>query len=96
MNVPGNVGIALGLTLLAGLSTGIGSALAYFIRGPKVVYLSFSLGLSAGVMVYLSFINLRISPAGPSGLRPRTAHFQHIPGVNGRLYLHRCPLGKPG
>jgi ZIP family zinc transporter len=58
MDAPGNVGIALGLTLLAGLSTGIGSTIAYFIRRPKIVYLSFSLGLSAGVMVYVSFMEL--------------------------------------
>lgn len=54
----GNVGIALALTLVAGLSTGIGSAIAYFIRRPKIVYLSFSLGLSAGVMIYVSFMEL--------------------------------------
>jgi len=54
----GNVGIALALTLVAGLSTGIGSAIAYFIRRPKIVYLSFSLGLSAGVMIYVSFVEL--------------------------------------
>ncbi|MBN1509613.1 MAG: zinc transporter ZupT [Sedimentisphaerales bacterium] len=53
-----NVAVALGLTMLAGLSTGIGSAIAYFIRRPKVVYLSFSLGLSAGVMIYVSFVEL--------------------------------------
>lgn len=53
-----NVGIALALTLVAGLSTGIGSAIAYFIRHPRVVYLSFSLGLSAGVMIYVSFMEL--------------------------------------
>ena len=53
-----NVGIALALTLVAGLSTGIGSAIAYFIRRPKIVYLSFSLGLSAGVMIYVSFVEL--------------------------------------
>jgi ZIP family zinc transporter len=58
MDAPGNVGIALGLTLLAGLSTGIGSAIAYFIRRPKIVYLSFSLGVSGGVMVYVSFMEL--------------------------------------
>jgi ZIP family zinc transporter len=53
-----NVGIALALTLVAGLSTGIGSAIAYFIKHPKVIYLSFSLGLSAGVMIYVSFVEL--------------------------------------
>jgi ZIP family zinc transporter len=53
-----NIGIALLFTTVAGLSTGIGSAIAYFIRTPKMVYLSFSLGLSAGVMVYVSFMEL--------------------------------------
>ncbi len=52
------VGIALGLTLLAGLSTGIGSAIAYFIRRPKIIYLAFALGLSGGVMIYVSFMEL--------------------------------------
>jgi len=54
----GNFGIALLLTLLAGASTGIGSAIAYFIRKPKPTFLSFSLGLSAGVMIYTSFVEL--------------------------------------
>jgi ZIP family zinc transporter len=58
MDASGNVAVALGLTLLAGLSTGIGSTIAYFIRRPKIIYLSFSLGLSAGVMVYVSFMEL--------------------------------------
>lgn len=54
----GNVGIALGLTLIAGLSTGIGSAIAYFIKRPKIVYLAFALGLSGGVMIYISFMEM--------------------------------------
>ena len=53
-----HVGTALILTTLAGLSTGIGSAIAYFIKKPKMQYLSFSLGFSAGVMVYISFMEL--------------------------------------
>jgi len=58
MDTSGHVTVALGLTLLAGLSTGIGSTIAYFIRRPKIAYLSFSLGLSAGVMIYVSFVEL--------------------------------------
>ena len=58
MELPSNVIIALLLTTIAGLSTGIGSTIAYFIRRPKTSYLSFSLGLSAGVMIYVSFIEL--------------------------------------
>ncbi len=53
-----NVEIALLLTVIAGLSTGIGSAIAYFIKKPKMIYLSFSLGFSAGVMIYVSFVEL--------------------------------------
>jgi len=58
MDVSGNIGWALLLTVIAGLSTGIGSAIAYFIKKPKIAYLSFSLGLSAGVMIYISFMEL--------------------------------------
>jgi ZIP family zinc transporter len=50
--------VALALTVFAGLSTGIGSAIAYLIRKPKITYLSFSLGFSAGVMIYVSFLEL--------------------------------------
>ena len=46
------------LTLIAGLSTGIGSAIAFFFKRPKMSYLAFALGLSAGVMIYVSFIEL--------------------------------------
>lgn len=58
MNISENVIPALLLTAVAGLSTGIGSAIAYFIRKPKVIYLSVSLGFSAGVMIYISFMEL--------------------------------------
>ena len=52
------VGYAFLLTILAGLSTGIGSLIAFFIRKPKTSYLSFSLGFSGGVMLYISFMEL--------------------------------------
>ena len=53
-----DVWIAFGLTMVAGLSTGIGSAVALFIRRPNRGVLSFALGLSAGVMTYVSFMEL--------------------------------------
>jgi len=56
--MPNNVSFALLLALLAGLSTGIGSIIAYFIRKPKGWQLSLILGFSAGVMVYISFAEL--------------------------------------
>ena len=58
MIIPENVSIALLLTSIAGLSTGIGSAIAYFIKKPKMGYLSFFLGFSSGVMIYISFVEL--------------------------------------
>ncbi len=54
----GAVGFAFLLTILAGLSTGVGSAIAFAIRKPRPGYLSFALGFSAGAMVYVSFVEL--------------------------------------
>ena len=53
-----NLAFAFLLTVLAGLSTGIGSLIAYLIRVPKYSYLALMLGFSAGVMVYISFTEL--------------------------------------
>jgi len=53
-----NLPFALLLTTLAGLSTGIGSTIAFFIRTPKYSYLAVALGFSAGVMIYISFTEL--------------------------------------
>ncbi len=58
MEFPQHIIFAFLLTLFAGLSTGIGSLIAYFIKKPRMIYLSFSLGFSAGVMIYVSFIEL--------------------------------------
>lgn len=46
------------LTLGAGLATGIGSALAFLAHHTNKRLLSFSLGLSGGVMIYVSFVEL--------------------------------------
>ena len=44
--------------LFAGLSTGIGGAIAFFTKKTNTKFLSVALGFSAGVMVYISFGNL--------------------------------------
>ena len=49
---------AFGLTLFAGLSTGIGSAIAFFAKRTNTKFLSISLGFSAGVMIYVSFVEI--------------------------------------
>lgn len=49
---------AFGLTCFAGLSTGVGSALAFFTKHTNVRFLSVALGFSAGVMIYVSMIEI--------------------------------------
>ncbi len=51
---------AFGLTLFAGLSTGIGSAIAFFSNRTNTRFLSASLGFSAGVMIYVSMIEILV------------------------------------
>jgi ZIP family zinc transporter len=53
-----NVLFAFSLTLLAGLSTGIGSVLAIFTKKSNYKFLSISLGFSAGVMIYVSMVEI--------------------------------------
>ena len=52
------VGFAFGLTLFAGLATGIGSAIAFFAKRTNTGFLSLALGFSAGVMIYVSFVEI--------------------------------------
>ncbi|MFC1524212.1 zinc transporter ZupT [Thermodesulfobacteriota bacterium] len=53
-----NVLFAFGLTAFAGLSTGIGSAIAFFSKRTNRSFLSIALGFSAGVMIYVSFVEI--------------------------------------
>lgn len=50
-----NILIAFLLTLFAGLATAIGGLVVYFAKRTNTKFLSFSLGLSAGVMILVSF-----------------------------------------
>lgn len=52
------VAFAFLLTLFAGLSTGIGSAIAFFAKKTNTKFLSVSLGFSAGVMIYVSMVEI--------------------------------------
>lgn len=62
-----NVLLAFALTLFAGLSTGIGSAIAFLTKKTNKKFLSLSLGFSAGVMIYVSFVE--IFPTAQEALR---------------------------
>ncbi|GAK58555.1 zinc uptake transporter [Candidatus Vecturithrix granuli] len=50
--------IAFGLTVFAGISTGIGSILAFTAKRTDYRFLSVATGFSAGVMLYLSFVEI--------------------------------------
>lgn len=50
--------LAFSLTLFAGLATGIGSLIAFFAKGTNYKFLSGALGFSAGVMLYVSFVEI--------------------------------------
>ncbi|MGG0658210.1 zinc transporter ZupT [Rummeliibacillus pycnus] len=54
----GSVLYALGLTLFAGLATGVGSLIAFFTSRTNTKFLSFALGFSAGVMIYVSLVEI--------------------------------------
>ena len=49
---------AFGLTLFAGLATGVGSAIAFFAKTTNTRFLSIALGFSAGVMIYVSMVEI--------------------------------------
>jgi len=46
------------LTLFAGLSTAIGGIIAFHKKATSKKFLAFALGLSAGVMIYVSFVEI--------------------------------------
>jgi len=50
--------LALLMSLLAGLSTSIGSFIAFFMKRPSPKFISFIMGFSAGVMILISFLEL--------------------------------------
>ncbi len=53
-----NVAFALGLTLFAGMATGVGSLIAFAAKRTDYRFLSVSTGFSAGVMLYVSFVEI--------------------------------------
>jgi len=66
--------LAFLLTLFAGLSTGVGSILALVTKKTNTRFLSLALGFSAGVMIYVSmveiFVKAKDALVGVLGVRP--------------------------
>lgn len=56
--VDSTVIFALSLTVMAGLATGVGSVIALFAKTTNTKFLAGSLGFSAGVMIYVSMIEI--------------------------------------
>lgn len=50
--------LAISLTIIAGLSTGIGGLVAFTTFASRKQFLSLSLGFSAGVMLFVSFVEI--------------------------------------
>ncbi|MCC8198188.1 MAG: zinc transporter ZupT [Tannerellaceae bacterium] len=80
--------IAFGLTMIAGLSTGIGSVLAFFTKRTNTKFLSTALGFSAGVMIYVSFMEMM-----PEAKESLTGHFGERIGT---LYMLLAFFGGMG
>ncbi len=58
-----NFWFALGLTVFAGMATSIGSAIAFFAKQTNYRFLSVATGFSAGVMLYVSFVEIFVKGA---------------------------------
>ncbi len=69
-----NVMFAFGLTIFAGLATGVGSLMSFFSKEFNPKFLAASLGFSAGVMLYVSmieiFVKAKDSLTGALGAKP--------------------------
>jgi ZIP family zinc transporter len=53
-----NIWLAIGLTTFAGLATGLGGLIILLFESTNTKILSIALGFSAGVMIYISFVEL--------------------------------------
>ncbi len=71
----GNIGFALLLSTLAGLSTTIGSILGIAVRKPGPKFMTLTLGFSAGVMIHVSFVELLQGGIRSAGFMPAHVAF---------------------
>ncbi len=73
------------LSMVAGLCTGLGAAIAFFMKRSDTRLLTFALGSSAGVMVYISFMELM--PAATDYLGGEDAKWAIIAAFFGGMAL---------
>ena len=63
------------LSLIAGLSTTIGSVIAFMVKKPSPKFISFVMGFSAGVMIFISFVELLLRSMSSIGYLPGILFF---------------------
>jgi ZIP family zinc transporter len=71
----GDVTTAFFLTTFAGISTGLGSLIAFLVPSMKFSWLSILLGFAAGAMLYISFVELLTESIGAVGFFQANAAF---------------------
>lgn len=76
---------AFALTLFAGLATGIGGALSLLTKKTNTKFLSAALGFSAGVMLYVSFVE--IFPKAQEALRAELGEVKGSWATVGSFFL---------
>ena len=78
------VWIAMGLTIFAGMATGIGSIIAFTAKRTNYRFLSVATGFSAGVMLYVSFVEIFFK-----GLESLTQTYGPVwgPWINGASFF---------
>lgn len=84
-----NVMLAAGLTLLAGLATSVGGTTAIYIKRTNTRFLTVALGFSAGVMIYVSMIEI-MGKAGEiltGSLGEKTGNWVMVTGFFGGMLL---------
>jgi zinc transporter, ZIP family len=84
-----NVLLALGLTLIAGLATGVGSLIAFFTSRTNTKFLSIALGFSAGVMIYVSLVEIFVKAKDSltSALGDKQGYWMTLVGFFGGMLL---------
>lgn len=84
-----NVWMALGLTLFAGMATAIGSMIAFTAKRSNYRFLSVATGFSAGVMLYVSFVEIffKGATALTASYGPYWGHWVNVASFFGGILL---------
>lgn len=88
--LPSEAALPLVLTTLAGLSTGLGGLVVLLVRRPGPVFMSFMLGVAAGVMILVSFVELLGRAIKSVGLGPAALAF-----FGGMLAIYAIDISIP-